>query len=161
MAVGLLGVGAVGRQPAERGAEARARSNRKDLVFVVLVASARIDHFLPRLRVVEPAGADLARYPVMEELADPRHEVAMFAEQLGQRHGVRQVLAKMRFVFQHSRRVRTQAGKERGAAGIAQRELAIGAVEAHAALRQSIDVRRTGPAGRRSSRAGCSSRRRR
>ena len=48
----------------------------------------------------------------------------------------------MRRVLQHARLIGPQAGQERRPAGIAQRELAIGPVEPHAAAGQLVDARR-------------------
>ena len=46
-AVGLLGVGAVGGEPAQGGAEAAPGLDAEDLRLVVLVAPTRVDHLEP------------------------------------------------------------------------------------------------------------------
>ena len=94
LAVGLLRVVAISRQPSGAWPEPRTGRDRKDLVLVVFVATPRIDDLLPRLRVVETAGANLSRHAVVIQLADAGDEVAILAKQLGQRDDVGNVLAR-------------------------------------------------------------------
>ena len=81
-AVGLLGVGPLGGEPTEGGAEARAGRDADDLVLVVLVPPARVDHLEPGRRIVESAGADLVGHAVVIKLADAGHEIAVLLEEL-------------------------------------------------------------------------------
>ena len=72
--VSLLQIRSVGGQPRKGRAKTRAGRDRKDLVLVVLVATARIDNLLPRLRVVQTAGADPAWHAVVDTAYRPgRH----------------------------------------------------------------------------------------
>ena len=96
---------------------------------------------LPRLVVVEAAGADLGRHAVVIDLADAGHAVADACGRAGQRHDVGMVLAEVGGVLEDAGRIGPQAGHERRPAGIAQRKLAIGPVEEHAASWPAVDVR--------------------
>ena len=141
-AVGLLGVAAVGGQPAQGRAEAGAGLDAEDLRLVVLVPPPGVDDLLPGRRVVQPVRADLVGDAVMEELADPRREVPVPAEPLGQGVDLRQVLPEAGRVLQDPGGVRPAAGQERRPARVAERELAIGPLEPDPPARQPVDVRR-------------------
>ena len=161
LAVGLLGVGAVGREPAQRpavvarpdedlphvalglvGGTAGADTDREDLVLVVAVAAAGVPDLLPGLRVVETVGADLLGHAVMVKLADAGDRVAVVLEELRHGHHVRDDFPEFLRVVIDPRGVRAQAGEERRAARIAESVLAVGTVEADARAGEGVDVRR-------------------
>ena len=94
LAVGVRLVGRGGGIEGERAAQAPRRRVVRELRLLVLVDPARIDHEVPRLRIVEAAGADVARVAVVVDLADARHGVAAPLEHLRQRHHIRGSLRK-------------------------------------------------------------------
>ena len=161
LAVGLLGVGAIGSEPADRaavvtgahedlthlalglvGGGAGRDADGEDLILVVAVASAGIPDAFPGLRVIESVGADLLRHAVVVELTDAGDRVAVVLEQLRHRDHVRDHLAEFLGVVVDAGRVRAQAREEGGAARVAERVLAVGAVEADTFAGEGVDVRR-------------------
>ena len=96
----------------------------------------RIEHFRPRLS--DPRSA-------VEDLPRPRRRVAVVLEILRQRHPLRMRGAEVRRVIQHAARRREAPGEERRARRIAERELAIRAVEPHRARGELVHVRRQHP----------------
>ena len=76
----------------------------------------------------------------MEELAGAQRGVAGLAEEMRQRDPLRMLLDHRRVVAEDSGLARDVAREQRRPRGIAQRELAVVAVEAHAACAQRIDV---------------------
>ena len=155
LAVRLLGVRALRGQPRQRrpvvvGAHLDAggspgplaRDDREDLVLVVAIATARVPDLLPGTRVIQPVGADLLGYAVVVEFADAGDRVALVLEQLGQGHRVRDVRPELHRVVEDLGRVGAQPREEGRAARVAERVLAVGAIEAHPLGGQFIDVRR-------------------
>ena len=120
---------------------AAAGLDAEDLVLVVLVPPARVDHFEPGGGIVQPARADLVRHAVVVDLADPGHEIALLLEELRQGNHVGKMLAEIRAVLVNLRHVGALAGPERGPARVAEGEAAIGAIEANAAAGEAVDVR--------------------
>ena len=140
--IGLLLVRALGFHEGERAAQPALGRVVGELVLLVLVAAARIERDVPRRRVVKAGRANLAGVAIMENLPDARCEVTVLHEHLRHRDDFGNHRAEVLLQVIHLRRVRTQAGHHRGATGRAERELAIRAVEAHATLRESVNVRR-------------------
>ena len=143
LAVGVLLVRAgLVRQKRHRGAQAPLGRVVHDVGFEGgLVASGRVEPLLPRRPVVQAARADVARVAVVVHLADAGDVVAVAAEHLRQCHHVGQVLAEMVLQVEHPRAVRPQTGQDRRAAWTAQRKLAVGPLEPHAACGQTVDAR--------------------
>ncbi|MDP3068986.1 MAG: hypothetical protein Q8N18_01800 [Opitutaceae bacterium] len=77
----------------------------------------------------------------MINFTEAEADVAVFPEQFRQRHHVGQRLAEMGVQIPDLRRVGTRAREHAGARRRANCLLAIGAVEDHAALGETIDVR--------------------
>ena len=165
LAVGLLGVGAISGEPADRasvvaGADkdfasfafkfslscAGRDADREDLILVVAVASAGIPDAFPGLRVVESVGADLLGDTVVVELADPSDSVAVVLEQLRHRDHVRDHFPEFLGVVVDAGRVRTQAREEGRAARVTESVLAVGTVETDSFSGEGVDVRRQGRA---------------
>ena len=144
--VRLLLVRALRREPRQRSTEPAAfarllRTLKQRLL--VLVASARAEGLVPRLRIVEPRRPDVARHPVVEHLPDARDVVIVLPKELRQRHHIRQRLfAEVGLEIENARLVRPQTREQRDAARRAERELRVGPLEAHTARRQPVDVRR-------------------
>ena len=88
----------------------------------------------PRLRIVQTVA--------VINFAGADGNVAVFPEQLRQRCPVGMRDTKIRAVAQHAGHGWLAAGEQRGARGIAQRKLAVVAVETHAGFRQRVEVRR-------------------
>jgi len=107
-----------------------------------LVDARRVDPPVPRPLVVEAVGADLPRVAVMVDLAGPRDEVVVLLERLPERHDVGDRLAEVALKVVDLGGVGREARHHRAARGTAQRELAVGAVEAHAAPRDHVEIRR-------------------
>ena len=161
LAVGLLGVGAVGGEPAQRatvvtgthkdlsrlalglvGRASGADADREDFVLVVAITTAGIPDLFPRLRVVETVGADLLRYAIVVELADTSDGVAVILKHLRHRYHVWNHFAEFLRVIVDAGGVGTKAREERSAAWIAESVLAVGAIEADAGAGEGVDVRR-------------------
>src|SRR5439155_3955556 len=81
-------------------------------------------------------------HAVVEDLARPDRRVALRAEMLGKGDDVGQVLPEVRGVLLDARRVGPPAGHEGRSARVAERILAVGAVEPDPSRRQAVDVRR-------------------
>ncbi len=107
-----------------------------------LVASRRIEPLQPRHPVIQAVGADVPRIAVVVHLSDAGHVVTVAQEHLRQRQQIRPVLAEVILQVEHPRAVRPQTRQQRRAARTAQRKLAIGPVEPHAAGREPVDARR-------------------
>ena len=90
----------------------------------------------PRGGVLVVAVADV------KDLAQRLGAVAVLLEVLRQRHRVRRGLAEVRAEIVDAERVRPQAGEQRVARRRADRLVAVGAFEQHAARREPVDVRR-------------------
>ena len=112
-----------------------------DVGFLFLIEAARVDEFIPGGRVIEAAGADLVGDAVVVDFADTRGVIAVVFEKLRERDDVREVFADGHAVAVNLRGVRAEAAEEGGAAGVAERILAIGAVKADALFGEAIDVR--------------------
>jgi hypothetical protein len=147
--VGLFPIGRLVSHPAQRGSEVSRLADGRDAIVRVAVVAARVDDQVPRSIVIQARGADVGRHTVVIELADTGHEVAVAPVKLRPRHGfgellaqVRRHQARVRRVGEHAGRVRPASRQEGRPAGIAQRELRVGAVEAHAARGEGVDVRR-------------------
>ena len=89
-------------------------------------------------------GADRVGHVVVIELADPADEVAGLAKRLRHADLRGNRLPEDLPVGQDARAVGIESGEHRIAARPAQRERAVRAIEAHAAGRQLVDVRRLG-----------------
>src|SRR4029450_7494827 len=112
LAVGVLLVTGRRRlEPEGAAAPAAWRVIREQPLFV-LVDPARVDHLVPRRRIVEAARADVARIAVVVNLADTRREVAVLLEQLWQRDNVRTDLSELRRQVVDANRVGPQAAPE-------------------------------------------------
>ena len=140
-AVGLLGVGAVGGQPADRAPELPGHE-RKDQSLVIHVAALGIEDRVPAGGIIQAVGADLLGNAVVVELADPLDLKARVTKRLRQRDGVGDRLAKVPGVVANGGRGGPPAGEQARAAGVAERKLAVGPLEPHASGRQPIDARR-------------------
>jgi hypothetical protein len=82
--------------------------------------------------------------PIVKHFADAGRVVAVLHEMLRQGDQIGMDITKVGRQVPDSQRVRTQAGQHRSARGIAQRLLAIRAVEQHAALGKPVQMRRLG-----------------
>ena len=99
---------------------------------------------VPRFRQIHPLRLErfITAAAEMKDLPKGRRVPALLLEQLRERDHIRQLVAHQCRVVGHASLVRSQAGQERRAARIADRILHIGPLEAHAAFRQPVDVRR-------------------
>ena len=130
--------------PAQGAAEIP-RHERKDLrLFLEPVDSCRVECDLPRSRIVVPIGPDRTRHAIMIQLADSHREVALVPEGLRQAHVRGNRLPEHRPVAEHARTVGVQPGEHRVPARAAQRIRAVRAIEAHAARREAVEIRRPG-----------------
>ena len=107
-----------------------------------LVPAGRVEALAPGSPVIEAAGPDVVGIAVVVHFAHPPDIVALVEEQLRQGHHLGQALAEVVGEIKDAGRVRPQASKHRGATGAAERKLAVGALKAHAAGGQPIDVGR-------------------
>jgi hypothetical protein len=142
LAVRVLVVGRRRRVERERAAEPASRREVRQLRFLVFVDAARIDEQVPRGRVVEAAGADVAGIPVVINLAHTCRHVAVALEHLRQRDDVGHVGPDRRHQVVDPDGVGPQARHERRAARITEWVLVVRAVEPHASRRQPVDVGR-------------------
>ncbi len=113
-----------------------------DELFVGDIATFGVHDELPRRFVVEAVGADAVGHVVVVDFADTGGEPAVLSEELWQCDGIRQSLAQMAVEVIDLRGIRPAAGEHGGAAGIAERDLIVGAIKSHAAGREAVDVRR-------------------
>jgi hypothetical protein len=95
--------------------------------------AAAVGGFAPRFRVVNSTVINLPR---------AHSDIAVFLEQLRQRRPVGMRGAKIGSIPQHARPGRMAAGEQRGARWIAERELAVISIEAHAGLGERVEIRR-------------------
>ena len=147
LAIGLLLIGAARLHPAERSAEVLVLGNQfDDFIFVILVPAGGVDDLVPRGRIVNAAGADLAGHAVVEHFPNAPREVAGVLEHLRQGKNIGKVTPDgiAHAVLIQARGVGPQAEHQRTAARSAQRILAIGAVKAHRVLGEAVEVRRLG-----------------
>ena len=86
---------------------------------------------------------DVAAAAEVEDLAERRGVAAVLFEELGPRDDIGQAIAEHRAVVGDAGLVGAKTGEERTATGIADRVLHVGAVEADAAGREGVHVRRT------------------
>jgi hypothetical protein len=112
LTIGVLLVSRGGRVVRQRAAKSAARREIGDLSLFVLVDPSRIDEHLPRRRIVQTAGADVPRVPVVVNLADACHEVGVASEHLRQGHDVRQHGAKICLQIVHAGGIGSQTGQE-------------------------------------------------
>jgi len=140
LAVGLFFIGAFSLHPAERSTETAAGQKIDDVGFIVAVTAPWVDEFVPGRGIVKAAGADLSRDAVVVKLPHARGEIAVVLEELRQRDYVREDLADRSGVVVNAGGVGAKTAQERRAAGIAERILAVGAVEADAARGEAVNV---------------------
>jgi hypothetical protein len=140
-AIGLFFVGAFGGEPAQGGADGFLRRGVGDEFFVGDIATRWVHDELPRGFVVEAVGADAVGDVVVVDFADASGEPAVLAEELRQRDGIRQSLAEMAVEVIDLCGIGSATGEHGGAAGIAERDLIVGAVKPHAAGREAVDMR--------------------
>src|SRR5262249_12127816 len=136
--VRLLFVGTVGRGPGERYATAATR-----VVFIL----HRARSFLARRK--RDAGAafgDVPAHGVLEEtvgdLSDTRREIALCPEMLREKDAVAKVGPRRCGVAEDACRLWPLAAEQRCARGVAERIVAIGAIEANAWAGKPVDVGR-------------------
>ena len=141
-AVRVLVITRGGRMKGERAAEPAAGRVVREQRLLVLVNAPRVHRDIPGRCVVQPRRPNLPRNPVVVDLRDAGSDVPVVPEHLRQRHDVGFVLAELGDELVDANRVWTEACQQRRPAWVAERELGVGAVEAHSALRQPIDVRR-------------------
>ena len=99
-------------EKAHGGAESAPRRVVNDVGFEDgLVAAGGVDEMVPRRRIVEAAGADVARIAVVIDLADAGAVIAIVLEHLRQRHHVRHAGAEVVGQVEDARRARPQAGQ--------------------------------------------------
>jgi hypothetical protein len=139
-AVGLFGIGAVGGEPAEGGADGFFGGGVDDEGFVGDVAALGVEDAVPGGRVIEAVGADAVGHVVVEDLADACGDSAAPPEQLGQGDGVGQGVAEMAVEVVNLGGVGAEASEDGGAGGIAKGELAVGAFEEEAAGVEAVEV---------------------
>jgi hypothetical protein len=113
-----------------------------DELFIGDIAPFGVHDELPRGFVIEAVGANAIRYVVVVDLADAGGKPAVLTEELRQRDDIRQSIAEMAVEVIDLRGIGPATGEHGGAAGIAERDLIVGAVKAHAAGREAVDVRR-------------------
>ena len=159
-AVGRVLFALVGRSPGERQT-AGAAVGREDVGARHAVLGAFRPGVVADLRVVD-SGKVVVRVPpqgvlgdvpghrvlvaAVRHLADPGSEVAVIPEVLGQHDGIAYRVARRQEVVKDLGRLGPQAAQEGRPRGVADRVLGVGAVEADALRRQTVEVRR--PCGR-------------
>ena len=113
-----------------------------DQVFLVLVTSSGIDRHLPGRRIIETIGADAGGNIVVINFPHAGGEPARIFKLLRQRDDIRHRIPKMRIEIVDLDLVGSQSRHDRSPRGVAQRQLVISAIKAHARGREAIDVRR-------------------
>lgn len=139
-AVGLFFVGALGGEPTEGATDFAGGLGIEDEVFVGLVATDWIDRSLPGGRVVKAIGADAGGDVVVVDFSNAGDEVVFCDETLGEGDGIGESVAEVSIEIVNLDLIWSAAGHDRGPAGIAERELIVGAVEADAPGGESVDV---------------------
>src|SRR5581483_9136613 len=98
-AVGLFVITTGGGMEGKRGTEAILGRQVLEKVLLLAVAANGVDDLVPRLVVVQAAGADLGGHAVVVDLADAGDEVAKVTEELGEGDDVRHILAEVRGIL--------------------------------------------------------------
>ena len=139
-AVGLFFVGAIGSEPTKGSADLAVGFGVEDEVLVGFVAAEGIDDALPGWFVVEAISADAGGDVVVVDFANAGHVVAILDEMLGKRDGVGDGSTEMLVEVVDFDLVGTEPGHDGGPAGIAERELIVGLVEADALGGEAVDM---------------------
>jgi len=139
-AVGLFFVGAIGGEPAKGTADLAVRFGIEDEVFIGFVAADGIDDTLPGWFVVEAVGADAGGDVVVVDFTHTGHVIAILNKMLGESDGIGNGSAKMLVEVVDFDLIGPEPGHDGGPAGVAERELIVGPVEADAPGGEAVDV---------------------
>src|SRR4051812_17276365 len=73
----------------------------------LLISSLRVHHLVPRRRIIQSAGPNVTRHPIMENLPNPSGKVAVILEKLRQSHHFWHCLSHPDAIVVNSRGIRS------------------------------------------------------